>query len=116
MPRTLLVLIGAPGAGETTAAKQIMTMREAELQRPLVGDVLSVDHPDGQRNKKGDGIKQVTITLPLLPPQLPPPPLVVVADGGHWCGVVPNRLAVGSCWMARAAWRCSGATRRRTES
>jgi hypothetical protein len=57
--RTLLVLIGPPGAGKTTAAKQIMELREKQLRRPLQGQVLSVDHPDGERNKKGNGVKQV---------------------------------------------------------
>jgi|EP01043_Picozoa_sp_COSAG02_P029934 ABC-type dipeptide/oligopeptide/nickel transport system ATPase component len=56
---TLLVLIGPPGAGKTTTAKNIMMLREKELRRPLRGEVLSVDHPDGERNKKGTGVKQV---------------------------------------------------------
>ena len=56
---TLLVLIGPPGAGKTTAAKQIMALREKELRRPLRGEVLFVDHPDGERNKKRTGVKQV---------------------------------------------------------
>jgi ABC-type dipeptide/oligopeptide/nickel transport system ATPase component len=55
----LLILIGAPGAGKTTAAKRIMELREKELGSKMQGQVLSVDHPDGARNKKGDGIKQV---------------------------------------------------------
>lgn len=53
--RTLLVMVGPPGAGKTTAAKQIMALREKELR----GEVLSVEHPDGELNKKGDGVKQV---------------------------------------------------------
>ena len=53
--RTLLVMVGPPGAGKTTAAKQIMALREKELR----GEVLSVEHPDGELNKKGDCVKQV---------------------------------------------------------
>lgn len=58
--RTLLILIGPPGAGKTAAAKTIMASRENELRQPLHGTVLSVNHPDGERNKKGNGIKQVS--------------------------------------------------------
>ena len=55
MAPVVLVLIGGPGAGKTTAAKAIM----AGVGRKVSGRVLEADHPDGERNKKGDGVKKV---------------------------------------------------------
>ena len=52
-PPVVLVLIGGPGAGKTTTAKAIMA------GRAVTGHVLEANHPDGERNKKGDGVKKV---------------------------------------------------------
>ena len=53
MAPVVLVLIGGPGAGKTTTAKAIMA------GRAVTGHVLEANHPDGERNKKGDGVKKV---------------------------------------------------------